>query len=305
MNWTLASQIATSIGVLLGAFSLGLGLWRYRTTKRNEYVTRLRETIGTTKAAVQQLNSLLTYDLAYDVIASVVYKRDLAVVAKEVYYRFFNLSDVSENQPDVSAQALENYLQNEFPFIYVSINTPLLASYDTLMQNVRTAIEAYKPDYPALYRVLWSVTYLFSFAPTLYNIKARDETIWKLAIIHVYTNSRNLINDYRELQYHIIMYFVEYIEKMRRDSFQEDIKDISSLLDLVAGAYTSKTNRQLFSVSKVEQKKQYTPVENSLSIEELLREAEKGLISTLDEIEIIKYNDLLLRSVVESRRVNS
>lgn len=294
-DWQVAAHIATTFGFVITAVSLSLGYLRYRRSKRQEYVGELRKTIIDTKQAVDRLNDFIrSYDLSYDVVSNVAYSDTLAVTAKEVYTRFFDSTVTSQSQPDNSREALNTYLATEFPTIFVSIHTAMSESYSSITDTIRTEINRYQADYPALYRVLNSVMFQYLLVDLMYRTTARDENTWKATIQYIYDNYRDRINSHEELQSYCVMIMVSnMLQEQVAPVVLPDIQDCSKILDLVTVAYMSKSDRKLISLRKKEQKEQYDPIPRT-TIEEDLKQAENGLRWILPQVELLTYNDLVL-----------
>ena len=280
-------ESATSIGALVAAGSLAWGLWSYRTTKRHEYITGLRQTVSDCMATCERIHLLLPYDLAHEITSSVVYSREMAFVFKELYAKFFEPED-----EEVSEAELERYLKDEFEPVGVSIHTPLTDAFVDLTYSTTSEIEHYQSDYPALYRVLYAVNYIFIQITRHYRGKVRDVEEWRRAVRSVFKRHRSRINSYEELQSYIVVHFVTTLEEDRKRYFQAEIDDHLEILNLVAKAYMAKPDRQLLRQGKLERKEDYAPVQY-VTTEEDLKEAEKGIQYALMHSEplMLEYNN--------------
>jgi hypothetical protein len=231
---------------------------------------------------------LLPYDLAHEITSSVVYSKEMAFVFKELYTTFFQPRDGKE----ASQAELEKYLRDEFEPVGVSIHTPLTDAFVDLTYSTTSEIEHYQSDYPALYRVLYAVNYIFIQITRHYRGKVRDIDEWRQAVRAVFEQYRARINSPAELQSYIVVYFVKTLEADRKRYFQAEIDDHLDILNLVAKAYTAKPERQLLRQGKQERKEDYAPVQY-VTTEEDLKEAEKGLQYALEHSEplMLEYNN--------------
>jgi len=160
-------------------------------------------------------------------------------------------------------------------------------------------IDHYQTDYPALFRVLNAVNYLFIVITNEYKIQVRDKARWRNAISTLYENKKARINSVDELRANLVGHFVEVLEavglgQIEGPQIQQDIDDCRKILRMVSEAYTSKKDRELVSLSKKERKQNYTPYVRTYYSEDLL-EAEAGLQFVLTEPKLLAYNDLARR----------
>ena len=277
-----------AIGVLIAAGSLAWGLWSYRMTKLHEYITGLRQTVSDCMATCERIRLLLPYDLAHEITSSVVYSKEMAFVFNELYTKFFQPTDGKE----ASEEVLEKYLRDEFEPVGVSIHTPLTGAFVDLTYSTTSEIEHYQSDYPALYRVLYAVNYIFIQITRHYRGKVRNIDEWRQAARAVFKQYRARVNSPEELQSYIVVYFVNTLEADRKNYFQAEIDDHLAILNLVAKAYMAKPERQLLRQGKQERKEDYAPVQY-VTTEEDLKEAEKGLQYALEHSEplMLEYNN--------------
>lgn len=288
VNWDFIPQMTAAIGVLIAAGSLAWGLWSYRMTKLHEYITGLRQTVSDCMATCERIRLLLPYDLAHETTSSVVYSKEMAFVFKELYTKFFQRRDGKE----ASEAELEKYLRDEFEPVGVSIHTPLSDAFVDLTYSTTSEIEHYQSDYPALYRVLYAVNYIFIQITRHYRGKVRDIEEWRQAVRAVFGQRRARINSPEELQSYIVVYFVSTLESDRKRYFQAEINDHLDILNLVAKAYMAKPERELLRQGKQERREDYAPVQY-VTTEQDLKEAEKGLQYALEHSGplMLEYNN--------------
>jgi len=284
--WDFIPQMAAGIGALVASISLAWGLWSYRMTKRHEYITGLRQTVSDCMATCERIRLLLPYDLAHEITSNVVYSKEMAFVFKELYTKFF---DQKHKAPEAD---LERYLKDEFEPVGVSIHTPLTDAFVNLTYSTTSEIEHYQSDYPALYRVLYAVNYVFIQITRHYRGKVRDVEEWRRAVRSVFKQHRARINSPEELQSYIVVYFVTTLEEDRQRYFQAEIDDHLEILNLVAKAYMAKPERQLLRQGKQERKENYAPVQY-VTTEDDLKEAEKGIQYALQHANplMLEYNN--------------
>ena len=287
-NLDFIPQMTAAIGALVAAGSLAWGLWSYRMTKRHEYITGLRQTVSDCMATCERIRLLLPYDLAHEITSSVVYSKEMDYVFLELYTKFFQPKDGEEP----SEAELEKYLREEFEPVGVSIHTPLTDAFVDLTYSTTSEIEHYQSDYPALYRVLYAVNYIFIQITRHYRGKVRDVEEWKRAVRSVFEQHRGRINSSKELQSYIVVYFVNTLEEDRKRYFQAEIDDHLEILNLVAKAYMAKPERQLLRQGKQERNEDYAPVQY-VTTEQDLKEAEKGIQYALEHSDplMLEYNN--------------
>lgn len=183
-------------------------------------------------------------------------------------------------------------MKDEFEPVGVSIHTPLTHAFVDLTYGTTSEIEHYQSDFPALYRVLYAVNYVFIQITRHYRGKVRDIEEWRGAVRSLFEQHRARINSPQELPSYIVVHFVITLEEDRQRYFQAEIDDPLEILNLVSKAYMAKPERQLLRQGKLERKEIYAPVQY-VSTEDDLKEAEKGLQYALSHSEplMLEYNN--------------
>jgi hypothetical protein len=292
VNWTTISQIAAAIGVLIAATSLVIGLVRYRSDKRREYVYALRSTIFFSKPACHNLWRLLRYDYAYEIAFSVAQSSTMKTTLGEIYHRYIDPQKGSDG-PD---NTLDTYLEKQFPPIYVPIHTELVQTFGKLSSDLGQRVEPYRFDYPSLTRVLSTVNEVFIEFEASTRDYVRDEKVWSELILNHCEDEEQKArtNSVEELQDKLAQSLVnEWFESGQPQL--ETLADLVTIEEMVTASYLAKPNADLLAVGRTEAQQKFVNPEEFENHSDNLQEAYKGLQYVLSGADLRKYLDLVHR----------
>jgi hypothetical protein len=314
MNWNAISQIASSFGVVItaasvviAAASLVIGLRRYQAAQRNEYISTLRKAIFSSRSAVSRLfSTVVDPAFIYEMASAVADSKTIYAGIAETYVKFFAPLTHEEPVEDAKRSELANELANffsggtEFPRTWIiPVQTPFLKLCNDLTTRIGTEMEPYRFDYPSLSRVFISVNnYLGAFAQS-YRDYIRDDGHWSNAILQVYDDWGGTIDSAQELRGRITEALVyAWVQQRlgtpeRRQPDYTILKNVSDIVQIVTRTYLSKTDAELMEVANRERKEYFVPLEDTVTVEQDLNEAFKGLKWILTELDKQTYHDLV------------
>lgn len=193
-----------------------------------------------------------------------------------------------------SQPPLDQYLDEEFPSIVVSIHTDLVELYEKLTFGATVDIGKYRSEHPSLVRVLLSVNQIFENVERQYKTLVRDEGSWKSAITQLYEQNqkRATINSPRELSTRLMLLFVGTINA-QQESFRANMEDIQRITSMVTDTYLGMSDEEIESQREKEKTESYIPIEHTEHYTEAMEEAEKGLKYVFSSHELTKYHDLV------------
>lgn len=294
MDWNLITAIATAIGTIVAAGMLVSGIRLYQVTKRDEYIARVRQVIAKSRAACYRMNNLMTYEITNEIVSSLVYSKDLELPLKEIYDKEFS-------NPQQTKSDFEKYLENEFKPITSAIHTPLLNTYEGIINDLETDSAFLQNDYPGLFRILKSIVTLFSNIIINHKSFVRDENVWK-KILLLQFDDRLRFDSLDKLKTEIFHVLVVNLLKRLRDRDQPDIDDMLKMLDLTVDVYLSKDEERLFAVSRAERKIGLVPISDTKKITDDLKEAEKCQLLVLNQEQILTYRELMTRVIQRNEK---
>jgi len=68
VDWSVLSQVATTISAVLGAASLLAGFIIYYISKRDTFVDKFRFVLVSVRTKIERLNQLVTFELAHELV---------------------------------------------------------------------------------------------------------------------------------------------------------------------------------------------------------------------------------------------
>jgi hypothetical protein len=284
-------QFAGSVGVLVAAASLAIGLWRHRTDKRYEYITALRKTIISGKATLVKLQGLLSYELIYEMGSTIVDSKTVGVAIDEMYGRFFN-PESGAYKEDATKGDIETFLNNQFPYVYVPIHTELIELFDKLAEKLQAEIEPYRFEYPSLTRVFLSVNQFYVDLERGYRMWVQTEDNWRRVIFSWHEN-KDMIDSASELRDRCVQTLVQYWyeDKFTNEQHDRHMECFRAIVRIVTASYLSKTDDQLVRIGKKERELEFVPPESTKLLSDDLNQALKGLEQVLSAEEKIEYED--------------
>jgi hypothetical protein len=293
ISWTLISQMAAAIGVLIASISLLFGLVRYRSDKRREYVYSLRSTIFFSRPTCRTLFRLLSYDYAFEIASSVAQSNTMQVTLDEIYHSYFHPQE-GDDTPDV---ALDMYLEQQFPTILVPIHTELVQTFEKLTSELGQRVEPYRFDYPSLTRVLSTVNEVFVAFEGDYRTYVRDEMLWKQGILAFGQDESEIaqVNSVADLQDKLAQFVVG---RWYGERFKEQVailQDLVEVEEVVTASYLSKPDKDLLAMGSQEARQTFVNPEELENPSDNLQEAYKGLQFVLSGADLRKYLDRVER----------
>lgn len=293
------AQIATAVGALIGAGSLVAGFVLYRRTKRDAYAASLRQAIADSRANAAVLRGLLTYEVMNEISGAVVYSRDLELVTEQIYGGYFEPSAEAREESE-----LKQFLDIHFPTITVPIRTRSVELAEARLAELARVIAPFQSDHPGLFRVVNGLGTLFRNSLDQIKAAVRDEKSWEKIIPSLHSGRvwkpavrdalREQITSVHRFRAELHQVFVALL----MDAVQEPravIGDVAELLDLVADAYLRQTEIGLERFAKGSPT-ELTPIAETGSVTDDLREAERALTSILSREEALSFREIVTRA---------
>jgi hypothetical protein len=287
VDWDTIAQVASALSVGVATVSIYASYRLYQITRRDEYVNNLRKSILLNQERCSRLNALINYELTNEMANCVVYSKDLEIPLDEIFASFFN-----PPSPD-KGEELGNHIKDSFPAITVPIHSPLIEAYDSILFDISSDLALYQIESPGFYRVMFSFRTLFSIIKTRIKSILRDENIWKKILINQL--GRKDIQDSDKLRRTVTDIFIFVIQKQYLLEIQKDIDNLLEISSIVSNAYLSLAEDKLIKFSRLEKQQSLIPTYGTDTITADLEEADKCLRLLLNEEDLRKYRELVVR----------
>ncbi|EKQ69895.1 hypothetical protein OsccyDRAFT_1545 [Leptolyngbyaceae cyanobacterium JSC-12] len=287
IDWNTIAQVATALGVGVATVSIYASYRLYQLTRRDEYVNNLRKSILLNQERCSRLNALINYELTNEMANCVVYAKDLEIPLNEIFVNFFNPPS-SEKEVE-----LTKHIEESFPSITVPIHSPLIEVYDSIMFDISSDLALYQIESPGFYRVMFSLRTLFTIIERQIKKILRDEDIWKKILVNLL--DRKDIQSFDKLRYILTNVFIAVIQDQYLRATQKDIDNLLGISSIVSNAYLSLTEDKLVRFSKLEKQQNLIPTYGTETITADLQEADKCLRLLLNEEDLKKYRELVVR----------
>lgn len=279
------ASIGTTVGAIAAAGSLVSGFALYRFSQTDAFANNAKRILSKSREACQQLNRMVTYDLAHETVNTVVFSPTVTFYLDKVWRKFFNKEDQRE--------VLEDYMKQEFPPITVPVDTPILRRIDEITKETQSDLAYIQNDFPGLYRVISPILSVLTMIVTHHKTIPRSGDLWEKLIPSVYEG--HSFESLPDLQYRIQIILVGLLNKRVNEHDQEDIDDLLSLLNMTTDAYLSLDAARLKRMSALERKQSFRPMQSTEKISDDLREAEKAMKHVLSDEQMLKYRELVVK----------
>ncbi|MHB8241920.1 MAG: hypothetical protein ACYDHN_08000 [Solirubrobacteraceae bacterium] len=293
-TWETVAQIATTIGALAAAGTLGAGFLLYRLNRRDEDLAALRMTIAASRANVDRLRSMVGYELADELVTAAVYSRSMSVPLQNLFRQFFSNGGAA---PDDRTKKIKEALG----YITVAINSPIAHDFEDRTRAISSDAARYQTSYPGLYRVLRALAALYLNVLEMEKQVARDEETWTRMLDELVDDKSAEIHSLDDLLYRLSSELIGGSTYLASE-VRKELGDLGEILDLVADAYLVQDEASLVRLSRAERGEELTPVSRTKTITEDLREAEKALQHVLTKDDRLKYREIVTR--FDNRRSN-
>lgn len=287
IDWNTIAQVASALSVGVATVSIYASYRLYQITRRDEYVNNLRKSILLNQERCSRLNALINYELTNEMVNCVVYAKDLEIPLHEIFVSFFNPSSTGKGEE------LGNHIKDTFPAITVPIHSPLIEAYDTILLDMSSDLALYQIESPGLYRVMFSLRTLFSNIKIRIKKLLRKENIWKEILVSLLDSMD--IQDSDKLKRTVTEIFIAMIQKQYLLETQKDIDNLLEISSIVSNAYLSLAEDKLIKFSKLEKRQSLIPTYKTDTISADLQEADKCLRLLLNEEDLRKYRELVIR----------
>ena len=286
INWKAIPQATAVIGTIIAALSLMSGLYLYQAQQRDAYIAELRQFLTKTQSQIHHLDSLINYEITHEMVETVIYSRGMEVPLQRVY-------DLGFNQ-QASKKRLQSYLNEEFPDPTIPICSPLITAFESILADLEMTSSTYSFDYPGLYRVCKGTRTMIRNIHEHNKRIIRKKDLWALIVPLVAEEENDNIHSIDEFKFELTEYLVSLVLlKLKGD--QSDINDLISVVDMVFLAYLSEPTKELVSLRKKVRTQNLKPLNETETITEDLREAEKCLQFVLTQNQLLDYREVITR----------
>lgn len=284
-----ALNIITALGTIVAAISIICAFVLYRVQKRDEYLTKVRESLQILSNDIHEMDAILNFELAYEMALNLVYT-DPVQYSIESLMKICN--EAIQDQNHDKSEVIKR-IENGLSIFGTSFTGPLVTKYTNLASEVNQASTVFYPDFKGLFRFVKSSVSLMRNILRNYKKMLLDEDfIAKLIYDHMVEDSTIWISA-EQFKKELLDHLITISELSRKKHYQSSIDQLNALVDLVYSRHIELTTREWNSLAKKSKKTRLIPNKECKTITADLREAEKCFQAIFTHEDIVIYSSLV------------
>lgn len=282
-------DIISALGTIVATLSIISAFVLYRIQKKDEYLTKVRESLQLLSNGISELDAILNFELAYEMAYSLVYSEP-SNYSIEVLFDICNEAIKDKNhKKDKIIKKIEGAL-NVFG---TSFTGPMATKYGSLISDIKHASTYFYPNYKGLFRFSTTSVSLMRIIFNNYKKLVLDEeAIAKLIYDHMVRNCTEWTS-IPQFKKNLLDHIISIAEYAREKRHQHDINQLVALVDLVYTRHIELSTQEWNKLARESRKVKLAPYGQSKTITGELREAEKCFQSIFSHDDIVKYSSLV------------
>ena len=287
-------QTITALGTVVAAISIVTAFILYKTQKRDEYLGTVRSALQYLQNGMDELNSLLNYELAYELASSAVFSIETQSCWKNIYIICNSAISESKNKDEVKES-----IRKSLGFFAISFQTKLVIEYNKIISEIMQKSTVFHPEYQGLYRLSRACSYLMRNVLTSYKAAVTNEKLLSDLIYNQIIEKKLQIESYDDFQKELLDHYISILETIRRKHDQRDIDCLIQIVEMVYNAHILLSSQELHEVALKTKKLQLKNSRDISTITAELREAEKCFRQIMSRDDSMIYASLV-RSIEDS-----
>lgn len=289
INMEVALNIITALGTIVAAISIICAFVLYRVQKRDEYLTKVRESLQILSNDINEMDAILNFELAYEMASNLIYT-DPVRYSIESLMKICNeaIQDKNHDKSEVIKK-----IENRLNIFGTSFTGPLVTKYTNLASEVKQASTVFYPDFKGLFRfAISSVSLMQNILMNYKKILLKEELIAKVIYENMVEDSTIWISA-EQFKKELLDHLIFIAEISRKEHHQNDIDQLGTLVDLVYSRHIELSTREWNSLAKDSKKARLIPNKECKTITANLREAEKYFQAIFTNEDIVTYSSLV------------
>lgn len=283
-------QIITALGTIVAACSIVAAFALYRVQKRDEYLGTVRYSLQYLQNGMEELNSLLNFELAFEIASSAVFSIESQPCWKNIH-RICNNAIKEDKDKDETQKAIKRCL-GLFAF---SLQTNLVVEYNKIIATIMQKSTAFHPEFQGLYRLSRACSLLMRNVLNNYIVASTNEEILSEMIYDQIVEKKLVIDSYDDFQKELLDQYISMLETVRFEHHQKDVDCVLEIVDIIYNAHILLPSRELYNVAKKTKRLKLEDSKNIKTITGELREAEKCFRIVISRDDSMKYASLVQR----------
>jgi hypothetical protein len=261
----------------------------YRVNRRDERIKEIREGMVAAKARAAQLDMMITYELAYDIVEKTISSRTLLPFLHNLYLRHFRSPTDQENS--IKIEEFDQYMDKNMPLIFGSIQSEKVAVFEGGLREIEVIASKLDFDVPGLARCLYAGRNILGNVFRGQKGFAFSEDAWK-RVISVMGQRGERFENFDLFQSRLIQVFVGLMIERLANKGQNTINDVLECIDIIVKRYLEKSPRDFIKAARIQCSRELVPINQTSSVSQDLSEAEKGVDGTLPNTDLMRIRQL-------------
>lgn len=279
----------TALGTIVAAVSIICAFVLYRIQKRDEYLTKVRESLQILNNNIHEMDGILNFELAYEMALNVVYSDPVRYSIESL----MNICNEAIQDKNHDKSEVIKRIENGLSVFGTSFTGPLVTKYSNLASEVNQASTVFYPDFKGLFRFAKSsVSLMRNILINYKRILLDEDLIAKVIYGHMVEDSTIWIS-VEQFKKKLLDHLITIAEISRKEHHQSDIDQLDALVDLVYSRHIELSTSEWNSLAKDSKKARLIPNKECKTITADLREAEKCFQAIFSHEDIVKYSSLV------------
>ena len=293
-------NVITALGTVVAAISIISAFVLYRFQKRDEHLARVRESLQLLSNGINELDSMLNYELAYELCSALVYSK----ASNYAICKIYEICNVAiENDRD--AEDTKTKIHDALGVFGVSFQDTIAEKYTDLISSITQASTVFYPDYKGLFRFSKACTMLMRNVFNNLKQQLLDEDLLTRIIYAYLVEDRAKWESCEQFAKKLPDCLITIIELGRIQHSQKDIDCLVELLEIVYSRHIELSAKEWFALAKVNKSVQLQPYSSIKTVTGELREAEKCFRTVLGHDESMRYAALVQTIEIENSKASN
>lgn len=284
----LVIDIITACGTVVAAISIISAFVLYKLQKRDEHLAKVRESLQLLSNGINELDSMLNFELAHELSSSLVYSESSRYCIRRIY----EIANIAiDNQQDESAT--QKSIRETLGVFGISFQETLANKYANLISSIKQASTIFYPDYKGLFRFSKACTTLMRNVFLNYKKVLLDEDLITKLIYQEMIKGHCKWESCEQFEKELTDRLISVIELSRIKHSQNDVDCLVKLLELVYSRHIELSAKEWRKLARANKKIQLLPYDSITTVTGDLREAEKCFRTIMDRDDSMNYSALV------------
>lgn len=262
----------------------------YRIQKRDEYLSKVRNALQRLSNDMDELDSLLNFELAYELSSALTYSKSTEYCLKKIF-EVCNSSIRSKQEQNQEQN--QDQIKKALGVFGVSFHDTIANRYTSLISDIKQASTVFYPDYKGLFRFSKACTTLMRNVFVNYKRLLLDEDVLAQIIVNNLMDRSEPWESFEDFQKDFLDHLISLVEIGRIKHSQKDVDCLNKLVEIVYSCHIELSSKEWKKLARKNRKIVMQPYESITTVTGDLREAEKCFCSIMSHDAVTQYASLV------------